>query len=79
MTEKPGIISLVGLVIVFGLGVDYLSLQPRYRLADQVPDKQAAVAAGGRLDAKLSGSNPIDVLIEFPQGALALRAGDGST
>ncbi len=69
MTEKPGIISLVGLVIVFGLGVDYLSLQPRYRLADQVPDKQAAVAAGGRLDAKLSGSNPIDVLIEFPQGA----------
>ena len=43
-------------------------LQPRYRLADQVPDKQQAVAASSRLDAKLTGANPIDVLIEFPNG-----------
>jgi len=27
------------------------------------------VAASGRLDAKLTGANPIDVLIEFPKGA----------
>ena len=46
----------------------YSSLEPRYRLADQVPDKQQAVAASGRLDAKLTGANPIDVLIEFPKG-----------
>ena len=38
-------------------------------LADQVPDKRQAVAASGRLDAKLTGANPIDVLIEFPPGA----------
>src|SRR6202040_2245152 len=44
-------------------------LEPRYRLADQVPDKQQAVAASNRLDAKLTGANPIDVLIEFPRGA----------
>ena len=49
--------------------VVYANLQPRYRLADQVPDKQQAVAASGRLDAKLTGANPIDVLIEFPKGA----------
>jgi predicted RND superfamily exporter protein len=33
-----------------------------------VPDKQQAVAASSRLDAKLTGANPIDVLIEFPKG-----------
>ena len=47
----------------------YANLQPRYRLADQVPDKRQAVEASSRLDAKLTGANPIDVLIEFPKGA----------
>ena len=47
----------------------YINLEPRYRLADQVPDKRQAVEASGRLDAKLTGANPIDVLIEFPKGA----------
>jgi uncharacterized protein len=34
-----------------------------------VPDKQQAVAASSRIDAKLTGANPIDILIEFPKGA----------
>jgi uncharacterized protein len=34
-----------------------------------VPDKRQAVAASNRLDAKLTGANPIDVLIQFPKGA----------
>ena len=34
-----------------------------------MPDKRQAVEASGRLDAKLTGANPIDVLIEFPKGA----------
>ncbi len=50
----------------------YATLEPRYRLADQVPDKRQAVEASSRLDAKLTGANPIDVLIEFPKGAGAL-------
>lgn len=69
MVSRPGLYSLIGLVVVGGLGVAYASLEPRYKLADQVPDKQQAVAASGRLDAKLTGANPIDVLIEFPKGA----------
>lgn len=69
MTSRPGLITCAGLAVMVLLGATYGSLEPRYRLADQVPDKQQAVAAGGRLDAKLSGSNPIDVLIEFPAGA----------
>ncbi|MFO1123979.1 MAG: MMPL family transporter [Methylocystis sp.] len=68
MVSRPGLYSLLGLLIVFGLSVNYAGLEPRYRLADQVPDRQQAVAASGRLDVKLTGANPIDVLIEFPQG-----------
>ncbi len=69
MVSRPGLFSLIALVVVAGLGVVYSSLEPRYRLADQVPDKRQAVAASSRLDAKLTGANPIDVLIEFPKGA----------
>jgi predicted RND superfamily exporter protein len=69
MVSRPGLFSLIAVLFVGGLAVVYSQLEPRYRLADQVPDKQQAVAASGRLDAKLTGANAIDVLIEFPKGA----------
>src|SRR6195256_2492587 len=69
MVSRPGLYSLIALLFVGGLGAIYANLEPRYRLADQVPDKHQAVEASGRLDAKLTGANPIDVLIEFPKGA----------
>jgi len=68
MVGRPGLFSLIAVVVVGGLGIIYANLEPRYRLADQVPDKQQAVEASGRLDAKLTGANPIDILIEFPKG-----------
>src|SRR5437868_621608 len=61
MVGRPGLFSLLALLLVAGLGYIYATLEPRYRLADQVPDKQQAVAASGRLDVKLTGANPIDV------------------
>ncbi|MGB7257820.1 MAG: efflux RND transporter permease subunit [Pseudolabrys sp.] len=69
MVSHPGLYSLIGLLVVVVLSIGYAQLQPRYRLADQVPDKEQAVQASHRLDAKLTGANPIDILIEFPQGA----------
>jgi predicted RND superfamily exporter protein len=69
VVARPGLYSLISLSIVAGLAVIYSNLDARYRLADQVPDKQQAVAASHRLDTKLTGSNPIDVLIELPRGA----------
>jgi predicted RND superfamily exporter protein len=69
MVSHPGLYSLLSLAVVGGLAFVYANLEPRYRLADQVPDKQQAVEASSRLDAKLTGANPIDVLIEFPPGA----------
>jgi predicted RND superfamily exporter protein len=68
MVNRPGFYSAIGLAVVAGLALIYAHLEPRYRLADQVPDKQQAVAASNRLDAKLTGANPIDILIRFPAG-----------
>ncbi|KRQ06130.1 efflux RND transporter permease subunit [Bradyrhizobium manausense] len=68
MVGRPGLFSLIALLFVGSLGVIYANLQPRYRLADQVPDKRQAVAASNRLDAKLTGANPVNVLITFPKG-----------
>jgi predicted RND superfamily exporter protein len=79
MVSHPGLYSLIALVVVAGLAGIYTNLQPRYRLADQVPDKRQAVEASSRLDAKLTGANPIDVLIEFPKGADLYSAGTLAT
>jgi uncharacterized protein len=69
MVARPGLYALIALSVITALGVVYINLQPRYRLADLVPDKEQAVQASGRLDAKLTGANPLDILIEFPPGA----------
>src|SRR2546429_9345685 len=69
MVSRPGLFSLIAVIVVGGLGIIYANLEPRYPLSRQGPGKRQAVAASGRLDAKLTGANPIDVLIEFPKGA----------
>jgi predicted RND superfamily exporter protein len=68
MLARPALYSLISLLVVAGLAYVYGNLEPRYRLADQVPDREQAVAASGRLDAKLTGANPIHVLVELPPG-----------
>jgi predicted RND superfamily exporter protein len=69
MVSHPGAFSLAGLIAVAFLGFFYSGVQPSYRLADQVPDKEQAVAASGRLDAEITGSNPVYVLLTFPPGS----------
>jgi predicted RND superfamily exporter protein len=68
MTSRPGLISLVALIVVCVLGSAFFELPPRYRLADQAPDQEKAVQGQNRIDAKLAGANPVDVMIEFPNG-----------
>ncbi|MDX7953320.1 MMPL family transporter [Lichenihabitans sp. Uapishka_5] len=69
MVARPGLYSLVGIAVVAVLAFFYANLEPSYRLADQVPDKEQAVQASGKLDNKLNGANPVDVYIQFPAGA----------
>jgi predicted RND superfamily exporter protein len=68
MVSQPGLYTLLSVLIVGGLGLIYANLEPRYRLADQVPDREQAVAASHRLDAKLNGANPVDLVIELAKG-----------
>ena len=68
MVSRPALFSAVALAVVAGLAVFYSGLQPSYRLADQVPDKERALLASGRLNSQISGSNPVQVLITFPPG-----------
>ncbi|MCC7252481.1 MMPL family transporter [Hyphomicrobium sp.] len=73
---RPLAFVLLGLAVVAGTGHAFFSLKPMYRLADQVPDKEQALAATGSLDEKLTGANPVHVMIEW-KGGDALNA-DGS-
>jgi predicted RND superfamily exporter protein len=66
MTRRPGLVSLGALVVLALLSTAYFGLEPRYRLADQAPDREHAIDAINRIDAKLAGANPVDVMITFP-------------
>jgi uncharacterized protein len=66
--SHPRLIVTLGLLVVVAFGAIYVTLPPRYRLADQVPDREQAVAASAQLDEKLTGANPLHVMIDWPQG-----------
>ena len=68
MTRRPGLVSLGALTVLVILSFAFFSLDPRYRLADQAPDKEHAIDAINRIDAKLAGANPVDVMVTFPEG-----------
>ncbi len=61
------LVVILGLLVVIGFGAIYVTLPPRYRLADQVPDREQAVAASEQLDEKLTGANPLHVMIDYPK------------
>ena len=65
--RHPKTIVSLGLALVIGLGAIYVTLTPRYRLADQVPDREQAVAASAQLDEKLTGANPLHVMVDYPK------------
>jgi predicted RND superfamily exporter protein len=68
VVRRPWTYTIIGFVL-FGLfAAAHLSLQPRYRLADQVPDREQALAATGKLDKKLTGANPVHVMIQWNGG-----------
>jgi uncharacterized protein len=68
VVRRPIVVTLLGLVLFAGFATAYRSLEPRYRLADQVPDREQALAATGRLDQKLTGANPVHVMIQWTGG-----------
>ncbi len=71
---RPLIFVLLGVLAVAAARAAFFSLKPMYRLADQVPDKEQALSATGKLDQKLTGANPVHVMIEWK----GTPAADGS-
>ncbi len=67
---NPVAYSLIGLALFATFIYAHSLLEPRYRLADQVPDREQALAATGRLDQKLTGANPVHVMIQWKGGRL---------
>lgn len=67
---RPFIWFVFGLAVVVLTGYAYLQLEPRYRLADQVPDKEQALAGSARLDKKLTGANPVHIMIQWDKKPL---------
>ncbi|XSG83634.1 MAG: efflux RND transporter permease subunit [Methyloligella sp. ZOD6] len=66
VVKRPLAILSLGVIAVLALGIIYSTLPPRYRLADQVPDKEQAIEASAQLDQKLTGANPLHVMIDWP-------------
>lgn len=64
----PLTVSLVCFASFIALASAYVQLEPRYRLADQVPDREQALGATGRIDEKLTGANPVHIMIEWGTG-----------
>jgi predicted RND superfamily exporter protein len=71
----PLLTTCVALASFLVLGAAYLKLEPRYRLADQVPDREQALGATARIDQKLTGANPVHIMIEWTSGASLYSAG----
>lgn len=65
VVHRPVLYSILGVVLAAGFTVAHFSLEPRYRLADQVPDREQALKATDRLDQKLTGANPVHVMIKW--------------
>ena len=65
VSAAPVLFSALGLMAVIATGAAYTQLVPMYRLADQVPDKEQALAGTAKLDQKLTGANPVHVMIQW--------------
>jgi predicted RND superfamily exporter protein len=69
VVHRPFLTTAIAVASFALLGWAYLQLEPRYRLADQVPDREQALGATARIDQKLTGANPVHVMIEWKSGA----------
>lgn len=68
VVRHPLTYTIAGFLLLFLFAAAHLSLAPRYRLADQVPDREQALAATAKLDKKLTGANPVHVMIKWDGG-----------
>jgi predicted RND superfamily exporter protein len=69
VVRRPYVYTFVGVALFAVFTSAFIALPSRYRLADQVPDREQALDATSRIDKKLTGANPVHVMIEWQDGA----------
>jgi uncharacterized protein len=69
VVARPYLYTAIGLGLFAMMTAAFIDLPARYRLADQVPDREQALDATGRIDQKLTGANPVHVMIEWSDRA----------
>ena len=67
VVKRPILYSVLGWGLLALFYWSFASLETRYRLADQVPDREQALQASASLDKKLTGANPVHVMIQWPK------------
>ena len=65
---RPYLYTFIGVTLFALFIAAFIELPSRYRLADQVPDREQALDATDRIDKKLTGANPVHVMIEWTDG-----------
>ncbi len=65
---RPYFYTAIGVTLFALFTAAFIDLPSRYRLADQVPDREQALDATSRIDKKLTGANPVHVMIEWTDG-----------
>lgn len=68
VVRHAGLYTMLGFALFGIFAYFHLQLAPRYRLADQVPDREQALDANARIDQKLTGANPVHIMIEWNTG-----------
>jgi hydrophobe/amphiphile efflux-3 (HAE3) family protein len=68
VTHRPYLYTALGIALFAAFTAAFIALPTRYRLADQVPDREQALDATSRIDQKLTGANPVHVMIEWTDG-----------
>ncbi len=61
-------LSAVAGVMLVALLAAHLQLEPRYRLSDQIPQDREAMAGAERLDQKLTGAQPVHIMVRWEDG-----------
>jgi predicted RND superfamily exporter protein len=68
VTHRPYLYTALGVLLFAAFTAAFIALPTRYRIADQVPDREQALDATSRIDQKLTGANPVHVMIEWTDG-----------
>ena len=58
-------LAAVASVLLVALLATHLQLEPHYRLSDQIPQDKRAMAGSERLDQKLTGAQPVHIMVQW--------------